>query len=445
MMEKILVRQPSQSIPLTRFSRIAIGMSIGFAALYLSIGLLMLSSDRYRASGIHDNDLFFQADSRYAVENLTETTSHYKRVHLHPTFVMMFNPLGQVINAFTHQPQLTASILCALFGGLNVGLLFYFFTLMKLPLRWSVVFAVMFGLSSMQLVFSVLPDTYIFSGTGVILLLIAGAKKWKIQYWALITAYLLGITITNVVPAVLATFFFVFSGRIQQVWEQRSKFIQYCTLTGGVTVALSIVQKLIYDLWIFTFLHRVDEEHHFMFIPSSFSEGIHRVIDLAEHFFVFNVVAPFSSLVDHSLREGIELLSFRNSSLLSYSLVGSITVLLWLTLIGMGLHIIIKYQLYQLTFIKVFSLILLFHFTLHFLYGDDLMLYTAHWTAILFGLGAYALRSIRFFERYPSTPFIWAILFCVLLAANNADLMYDMVMAFHQDSLLKIASTFYFL
>ena len=444
-MEKILVHKPSQAQPLIRFNKAPFVLSIGFAVLYLSIGILLLNADRYRASGIHDNDLFFQADSRYAVENLTETTSHYKRVPLHPTFVMMFNPMGQVINTFTHQPQLTASILCALFGGLNVGLLFYFFTLMKLPQRWSLIFAITFGLSSMQLVFSVLPDTYIFSGTGVILLLIAGVRKWKIQYWALITAYMLGITITNVVPAVLATFFFVFSGRLQQVWDQRQKFIQYCTLTSATIIVLSLLQKLIYDLSIFTFLHRVEEEQHFMFIPSTLSEAMHRVIDLAEHFFVFNIVAPFTSLVDHSFQGGIQLLSFQNSSLLDYHLVGSVTVLLWLTIVGIGVRAIIKYQLYQLTFIKAFSLILLFHFILHFLYGDDLMLYTAHWTAILFGLGAYSLRSIRFFERYPSTPFGWAIVFCVLLAISNTYLMYDMVTAFHHDSLLKLASTYYFL
>ncbi|MEQ9441706.1 MAG: hypothetical protein RIG62_21885 [Cyclobacteriaceae bacterium] len=432
MMEKITVALPKKTTRNVDIQKISVYVSLGFTLIYLFIGVLMLHTERYRSSGIHDNDLFFQADSHYAVDNLTQSTSHYKRVHLHPNFVIMFNPIGHIINSVIHQPQLTASIVCAIFGGINIGLLIYFFTLLKLPHQWSLSFGIVFGLSSTQLVFSSVPDTYIFSATGVILLLIAGLKKWKIQYWALITVYLLGITITNIVPAVLATFFFVFSGRIQQVWEQRAKVLQYCTITAGVTIVLSLLQKFFFDLWIFSFLQRAPKEQSFMFIPHSFPEAMHRVVALAEHFFVFNIIAPLSSLVDHTLREGIQLLSFQNASLATYSTIGSITLLLWLMFLGIGVRLTIKYKLYQLLFVKACVLILLFHFVLHFLYGDDLMLYSAHWTAIVFGLGAYILKSSRFFEKHPAIPLVVPVFFCVLLAINDSYLIYDMVMAFHK-------------
>ena len=432
-MEKVEIISEKDILRNIDIQKISVFTSIVFTFLYLSISILMLQTERYRASGMHDNDLFFQADSRYAVENLTQLTAHhYKRVHLHPTFVIMFNPIGEGINAIVHQPQITASIICALFGGLNIGLLIYFFTLLKLPNQWSLLFGIVFGLSSTQLVFSIVPDTYIFSATGVILLLIAGLKKWKIQYWALITAYLLGITITNVVPAALATFFFVFSGRIQQVWEKRAKVIQYCTITGGVILILSLIQKAVFDLWMFSFISRADKEQNFMFIPHNLSEGLQRVVALAEHIFIFNIVAPLSSLVDHTLREGVQLLSFQHSSLASYSTIGFVALVLWLVFLGIGIRLTVKYKLYQLTFVKACLAILSFHFILHFLYGDDLMLYSAHWTAIVFGLAAYMLKSSRFFEKHPAIPLIVPISFCVVLAIDNSYLVYNMITAFHK-------------
>lgn len=412
--------------------RNALYIGVGFALLYFLLGMLILHSDRYRASGIHDNDMFFQADSQYAVENLTQPDNQYKRVHLHPTFVIMFKPLGVALNSIIHQPQLTVSILCAMVGGLNVGLLIYFFSLLKLPSRWCGMLGIAFGLSSTQLVFSTVPDTYVFSATGMILLLIAGVKKWKIQYWAFITVYLLGVTITNAIPALLAVFYFAFSGRFREVWKERLALVQYGTITAGSVVLLALLQKLLCNLWILDYLYRVDRERGFIFVPHTFSEGLLRVASLTEHFFVFNIVSPFASLVRHPLDDSIQLLSFQNSSLLDYSVAGYIILLLWLSILGLGTHLFVKYRLYQLTFVKALLSILLFHFLLHFWYGDDLMLYTGHWTVIIFGLAAYMLRSVRFFERYATMPLLWPVLFCILLAVNNSYLIYNMATAYHK-------------
>jgi hypothetical protein len=405
-------------------------ITLGFAVLYFTIGVLMLEADRYRAAGMHENDIFFQADSRYAVENLTQFDSHYRRVHMHPTFVIMFNPIGQMVNAIVQNPPIATSIVCALFGGINVGLLMYFMVLVKLPNRWVLLFGIIFGLSSTQLVFSTVPDTYVFSATGMIMILIAGVKEWRIQYWALITAYLLGITISNIVPAMLAVFFFVFSGRLRQVWEERTKVFYYVLFTGGVTAVLSLLQKLIYDSWLLSMLYRMEKDQQFLFIPSSWSEGFHRTIDLLEHILVFNVVAPFTSLADHAVIKDIQLLSFQKASLLDFSLSGLAAWPIWISVVALVAHLIIRYKLFQLTFVKACFAILSFHFVLHFTYGDDLMLYASHWTAILFGLIIFVLKATSVLEHRSMVPLGLGAFFCSSLAVNNSYLVHEMITAF---------------
>ncbi len=392
---------------------------IFFLSFYLFHGLNLITADRVKSEGQHENDMYFQADSRYAVSALTEPEVHHHRILLHPLFIIYFNPLGYIINQIVHDKDITATIYCAIVGALGVCAALYFFLNIGIGSLRSVLYASILGFSSSQLIFSIVPDSYIFSALGIILLLLIAEKSKDIKSWIAVSVYLLGITISNIAFAVSAAFFYLFKGNLRLV-SYRKKLLQYM---GGISVAfflLSVLQKIIYQRWMFQYVGRAEKEQQFFVHFENMADALVRGKQLFMHLFYYNIVAPRPSLIQHPLFPSIDLISFQNDTLFSYALPGIVACLIWTAIIGIALWSFIKNRLYHHNLIKTALVCLAINIGIHFLYGEDLMLYSSHWTFFVIVLIFFSLEKTNLRKQYTLPYYLVLVIFSLFLMVNNS-------------------------
>lgn len=192
-----------------------------------------------RAAGM---DRILGTDIPRVVADLTVLNAGHGSTNVHPLFVMFLNPFGRVATNFfeilregrsenslieyNEAPPMEklknselagASFVTACAGALGVSLIFFVFRGLKLKRRASVLLSTAYGLSSGQLLFSVIPETFIFGGTtllaayNIVLMSIRmlhedASRKRKVFLWLLplgtVIAY--SMTITNIMQAVIA-------------------------------------------------------------------------------------------------------------------------------------------------------------------------------------------------------------------------------------------------
>ncbi len=402
---------------------IRFGIFVFFFSLYLSSGIDLIQTERNRSSGRHDNDMYFQADSRYATSALTDREIQHRRILLHPLFIIICNPFGYALNQWLDHKELTATVYCSLVGAAGVLAACYFFIVIGVEKFRAIIYAIILGFSASQYIFSIVPDTYIFSSLGIMCLLLIAEKKGSLGKWITISTYLTGITISNISLACSAAFFYLFGGRFHHVLTHSKRVLQYI---GGIILSmliLSLIQKLIYQKWIFQFIRRVVKEQQFFYLAESFLEVWERLTHLLLHLFVFNLLAPTPSLVKHPVFASIELVSFQKASLIAYPLAGEIACLLWLLLVGLAFWSFFKNRLYHQPLGKTLLACLCFQAVLHFFYGEDLMLYTCHWTFLVLVFVFGSLEKIMIRPSWNVLYTLILIFFALFLGANNVQVV----------------------
>lgn len=400
-----------------------------FLIFYLYNGLNLITAERSKSQGIHDNDMYFQADSRYVVSALADADIKHNRILLHPLFIVYFNPLGHALNQIIQNRDITATVYCAMVGALGVVAAWFFFIMIGVGGFRSLLYASILGFSSSHLIFSVVPDTYIFSALGLIVLLMIACRSRNLWHWIAASVYLTGVTISNIAFALAAAFFYLFNGSLNLLTYHR-KILKYGLGVGLTFVVLSIVQRVMYNKWMFQFMARAEKESQFLFLPDNLTEGWMKLKQLGLHMFFFNIVAPSHSMVKHAIIPDTELVSFQASSFFSYKLIGSIALIIWIIFAGVAFLSLVRNKLYHHKIIKTICLCLAINIGLHFFYGDDLMLYSCHWTFFVLTLIFYSLERARFDRKFSLHYNVVLFVFAFLLLMNNSLAIHDITHVF---------------
>ncbi len=400
-----------------------------FLVLYTSVSLALLSSPKERGTGYHENDLYFQADSEYLAKRVAKNQHNYQRVRFHPLFVLFFNPIGRGMNVVTQNPEVTACILNAIAGSVGIFLFFVLFhDALGIPLARSTLYTLIGGLTATHFVFSVVPDTFIFSSVGLILLLIIALRyASSLGAWLGVSVYLTGITITNVASAFIAAYYFLLQ-RNNSSKINRNLIYRYLGQFVLVSAVLSVAQKILYNVWLFTDRHIIVKEDlgWYLFLPHSFAEGWERTSLMLKHVFLFSIVPPRLKTTIHYLNSKLTMATFMDTAWWDFPVASWVAIFLWITLLGIAAFYLFRLRLYRHRLVKVSLGALLFNLALHSVYGDDFMLFSCGWLVFLLVLVFFSLEQSPVVRKYARLYQLGLLIFVLSMGVATGWLAYDM-------------------
>jgi hypothetical protein len=378
-------------------------MGLACAGGYASVGLAL--SD---GALMEKDDLVFQADTPRVITELTRAAGRHYRTKVHPTFVLLLNPLGRALRAALGRPRLAAILLTALFGGVAVAamrqMLLRAGLAEPLPSMWTLMFAT----SSAHVFFSSVPESFVFSAASLIVLFALGARGAPpalVSVLAGIAAF--GMVVTNAVAALLLEL-----TRPRPGWRRVAAAVASVATVVVVSAGLAALQKRIYpDSVPFYARGSFSEEPTSVKVPRG-AAAAERARDVAAHVLLFNLAAPEVAVGKPSARFPVT--TFAPLSLDHLRASGRVHAVLWLGLIGLAAFRLVRGPESRPPLLAPLGGWILFNAGLHLVYGEDLFLYTEQWTFAVVALVALALGP------HPRLPIVLAALVGTQVLANAA-------------------------
>lgn len=390
---------------------------ISLSLFFFSIYVLLVSIFNQPVFDV--DDIFFDSDGLlWRLRLTTENVQDYYFRSVHPFVLIIIRPLVFFISLFLKGNMLYATfILTALAGAVCVFLVWYFVKHFINNKLYCLLIASLFGVSTAQLVFSSLIETYIFLAT-VALLFIIFLIKDKSFFVLIITGLLaFGITISNFIQTVISCFL------IKKDFKQ---LIKYGFLVLILTIPMTLLNNIIYPksqpyFWDFT---SYEAESN-----NSFSPTIQRANFLNRVMLFHSIVAPQPLILEEEIpflkvwmfraveEEPIQIAQYN-------SLLGIGLSYMWLGLITLGGFLFLKsFRKQDNRFSLTFMFILLFNFFLHLQYGKDVFLYSVNWTYALILFLALAWKELENKLWFNIILFM----FVSLLMINNSQLIFTML------------------
>ncbi len=388
------------------------------AGFFFSVYLMLASIFNQPAFDV--DDIFFDSDTllwrmRFTTENFRD---YYWR-SVHPFALLIIRPLVTLAAFFLKGDRLAAAfVLVAFTGALCVFLVWYFVKHSVRNSLYALLIAALFGVSTAQLIFGSLIETYIFLTASALIFVILLLKDKPLWALAITGLAAFGITISNFAQTVIAHLL------VKRSFKQ---WILYGLIVAALVIPLTLLNNFVYP----------DSQPYFFDISSyngeghnSFQPTIQRGSYLARVMFLHSVVAPDPLILQEEI-PFLKVWMFRASikrdpmRIAQYETWFDTTVAyIWLAFILLGGIFFLKNLRNQDNrFMFAFILILLFNFTLHMQYGKDVFLYATNWTYALILFLALAWRELadkRWFQ-------IALLIFLALLLVNNSRLIFTML------------------
>jgi hypothetical protein len=376
---------------------ITLALFLIFSALYFT-GSLALS----QTPAFTENDVLFQLDTKRTVDDMTYFGGFHYRTKVHPIFVLLTEPAGEILVLATHNHILAAVILNSLFGAAGVVLIFVMFTRLFGSRRKAVLLAVLFGVTASQVLLSVIPGTSTLAVCSLLATMNLFAyslckKAMPVIPWILAGVFTLGVTTTNVAQTVICfAIGCLYVYRDQGLWIKVRKTSLFLAGVVGVTVILALVQKVIYPSSMLFFLPEAyTEDMQYASTLILHNPGI-VLWQLFKNFFLVNIIAPQPVVFP---MEGRSLPAVTFTPAMQFTSAGYAGLILWISLWLTGIAFAIKkYRKMPktLTGNRVFligsALCLLFNLALHSVYGVgehgaiEYFLYSANFTFLVIAI-----------------------------------------------------------
>lgn len=423
----------------------------GFWGGYLTIGL------RLAASGEMEHyDALFASDPPRVIRDIAKPGADGGRSSVHPLFVLFVNPLGSALGRLLHSNTSAAVLLTSLAGGLCVAVALLVFVALGLPTRLSLLFSLFLGFSTTQLVFGSQPDTFLFGALALelmVLLVVFGVSEYHLIIPA-VAAF--GITSTNLIPAALlrighkrtsmragflnATLLILaaiivaiaFLGVQRKLYPRSESFLDTSSYGEGVFryTAVHDTQKV--------FIHRVKEELYSFLLYDFVAPTIY-VRELGQHFQKSLLPIPRYTC-DRVCRSSLTAagkvsllnkhpphLTFEAPGFVpAYPVAGWLAAAIWSALILAAAWKLAFAPSGSLRLVTAVAAAVAFNFLLHLIYGDDMFLYSAHYTFLILLLVVLGLREF-WNTRWLQVAVSIAI---VLSAVHNLSFIHDALLIF---------------
>jgi len=399
--------------------------------LLLSLSLLLIFSSLYWFVGIelipyHQKLTFFGADHEEHIWGLTNIGGNQFHKGSHPLLLIGLVPLAVFLSFFTHSKVLGVVLLGSLAGGLAVLLASFCIWNLTRSYLITVLYSCIFGLSLSQLIFSSLPESYVFSACGIVatyLLFTICLKQQKLYfpYWVAVGILSFGITITNFAQTLIcfSAIIWILNSNLTSKIQFAAQLTRSCKSIAtylGTVVAIAIVLSLLQT--------QIFMDAKYFFLPSMVgteSESLETLIltspllvfqEIFKHFFLVNFIAadPFAGN-DYEFPSRVLLGFFIRPP--NYSFSGVLALSLWLSLYSLGLvkNIVVGRKT---IFLGAIATAVLFNASLHSVFGThEMFLYTCDFTFPVLLLGVNQSVFHRYFFQGSLA------LLVVLMAYNN--------------------------
>jgi hypothetical protein len=366
------------------------------------------------------DDIFFDADNNlYRTRFGTQSYADYYYRPFHPYVLLIIRPIVFIISLFLKGNTLFAAYIAnALAGSVCVFLVWYFVKHITKNSLYALLIATLFGVSTTQLVFGAIVETYIFLAAVALIFLIFLVTNKPLGILVITGLVTFGITVSNLTQTVIAHFL------IKRNFKQ---LITYGLLVLALIVPLSLLNNFIYPnaqpyFWQFHILGG-EEKNTF---PATRQRANLLIRVMALH----SIVAPNPLIIDDGF-PFVKTWMFRAAidndpmMLATYNTpFNSTLAYFWMGLIILGGFLFLKNFFKQDNrFFLTFLLILLFNFILHLKYGMDVFLYSANWTYTIVLFLALAWKEFanqRWFQ-------ILLLIFVILLVINNSQILITML------------------
>jgi hypothetical protein len=353
---------------------------IGFALAILTVFFVVyfsISTGLATAGLFRDNDTLFGIDARRAIDDMAVFASWHYRTAVHPSFVLLVNPFGLVLNLLTRSPEISAIVLNSVFGALGVALAFLLLKRFLADTTRAALLGLFFGFCASQLFLSIIPDTETLAtvsliATYMVLLLSLHSQRRLLGLWILAGAFSLAVVATNLAQVLICYLVFelsVLGARrvVTAVW--RTAIVAAGAM--AIVAALSWLQQVLYPaVSVFSASRAYAEESAYVSLLV-FQEPVRVLLSVLSNLTLLDVISPYPQVLQ-------SLGPFSDASVLPPSVsftgpsrfgnLGWVAVGLWACLLALSLLSLPKSRKPRVL-LTAAGLCMLFNLSLHSFYG----------------------------------------------------------------------------
>ena len=233
-------------------SNISLILFFVFLFIYISVGMCF-SYYSFDFLNTHFNTIF-GADTPRVIGDFTQIGANHYRTAVHPLQLILIQPFISFVNGFFHDMPMAIIIAQSLAGASVVALLnstLYNFTLKK---DLSLIFSSIYGVSFSAILFTAIPETYVFSALFNILLWYyislflknnVNKLSWaNVLVLSLITIASFGIIMANAIITSISVLFLLASVYKSNLKNVLKDFGKICLISISLTLGLVVLQKV---------------------------------------------------------------------------------------------------------------------------------------------------------------------------------------------------------
>ncbi len=384
---------------------IAIGVGLTIAiAISTYLGTYAIPDPIF--TDFYAQDVWFGSDIPTVFGNITSFNSDFGRNNKHPLFPLLVFPLVFGIGKLLHLDPLSAVRIVIVFVAvLWICSLFILFRIMGCYRLDATLFSLLGGVSAASVFWLVTPESF---PLGSLTIIVGLAFVALTQYrpltpiwYVAINVLTVSITITNWMVGLFATF-------VNHRWQ---KSLQIIVGSLFLATGLWILQRIVFTNSGFPFQPGTFiGEKKFISTPSG-SGGILAVMSA---FFYQTMVMPATQFRDFPIRPDWAKLDVNILAPTSGSWWGTIAIISWTILLGLGLWGFLTIERHHKLRI-VLGLTLMTQLAMHSIYGvEETFIYSLHFIPLLLTLAAFGL-----FSRLRALSLLLATIAIVSAGINN--------------------------
>lgn len=366
-------------------------------------------------------DVFFGADSIRVFDDLANIVSYHYRIKVHPLFLLVAQPITLCLDGIINYTPMSIILEEAFCGAMSVSIFFAILKQKCVRKEFRILFTIMYGFSFSNMIFSTIPETFIFAEFFLIgfwyFITIAmdnegplsARELFLLCFWGILC---FGITLTNYMSYVIGLCCLL--SRRYQTRNRWKKLVQVNACNAVSVAALCLFQKFIWkdsplfwDSMIEGLRGQEYEETFYM----DWGFSVTKTITWAKQVFLYPILSPDVSL------QGADGRLIQFGGYPSFVYKGLLVLLYCLFFYSIGKNLMRRCK--ECSYLRWLFVAFSSNLVLHYIYGSqEAFLYSAHFLFLLFVIAALSVSQVKG-RNAGKVIQVGLALFCMLEAYNN--------------------------
>lgn len=362
--------------------------------LYISYGL------------ISQKNLFFGADNARAYSDIVVIVGEHYRIKVHPLFLLLVQPIVLFIDGVVNRPNMSVIIAESLMGAGTVALLYLILEKLNIKRILKLLFVGLIGFSFSNMLFSAIPETYIFSAFVLVAwwcYILHIGEEGNLDKRALFVIMFFGmacfgITLTNYISYLIGLVYLVIkkmSVNKKSIWL----FIKINILNSITIFVACIAQKLIWKSSPFfgtsiyeSFIKKTQDYEELQYMD--WGIGVEKTLEYVKQIFIYPLMSskPYLGYTDR----GTEVILFGGFDNLIAKLAITAFLLVCMTVIIFSIYKLAKKNNIIASYCIAVVCALGANILLHYIYGaHEAFIYSQHYLFLFVIVVCVAFNSIE--------------------------------------------------